>query len=419
MPDKQKSPQILVINTTFPEVNHLAAALAKEQMLSKLIRPYANMGRQWEKNFATIPSLGRIYDRTLGRRKMPQPLSPSLVNEAAIIQDLAFTLHHKLPIQYRGYHDIEKKLIYALNNSIARAGAKHLTNESMVVSSWHVAHQIFEKAKQMGVTRILNYPLAHHQFTHDYLAEEAEREPGFAATLNGHKRPDWETARLNHEIQLADKILVGSSFVKKTFITAGIPATKLLVIPYGVDISLFSPSSKPFGSKHFDVLFVGQLSQRKGISYLLRAYEVFKSAKTSLTLIGQLQDDGSALKPWQHLFTHIPHIPRSELARYFQQADVMVFPTLVEGMGLVVIEAMACGLPVITTSHGPGDIVRDGIDGFLIPPRDETAITEKLELLKSDPELKQWMGNNARQRAKEYSWNNYHQRVVAMCKKLL
>jgi glycosyltransferase involved in cell wall biosynthesis len=105
-------------------------------------------------------------------------------------------------------------------------------------------------------------------------------------------------------------------------------------------------------------------------------------------------------------------VPRVELREIYRQADVFVFPTLVEGMGIVVLEAMASGLPVITTPNGPGDIVRDGVDGFLVPPRDVDAIVERLERLRADPQLRQEMARNARIRAQEFTWDAYRKKTV-------
>jgi glycosyltransferase involved in cell wall biosynthesis len=84
-----------------------------------------------------------------------------------------------------------------------------------------------------------------------------------------------------------------------------------------------------------------------------------------------------------------------------------VFPTLIEGMPLVVLEAMASGLPVITTPNGPGDVVRDGIDGFVVPIRDPGAIIEKLEFLRANPDQRAEMGRNARERALCFTWQAY------------
>jgi glycosyltransferase involved in cell wall biosynthesis len=95
-----------------------------------------------------------------------------------------------------------------------------------------------------------------------------------------------------------------------------------------------------------------------------------------------------------------------------------VFPTLLDGMGLVVLEAMASGLPVITTPNGPGDLVRDGVDGFVVPIRDVDAIIEKLEFLRTHPEERLRMGQNAQERAKEFTWESYKMKVMEFVRAL-
>jgi len=219
---------------------------------------------------------------------------------------------------------------------------------------------------------------------------------------------------LDAECGLADTILVGSTFTRDSFITEGLPSEKLTVLPYGADVNAFTP--KPYSAPRskndeFRLLFVGQIGQRKGLSYLLRAYKAFRSPNTRLTLVGGIYGDGEGLIPYRQLFEHVPHMPKAELAEQYRRADVFVFPTLIEGLGIVVLEAMASGLPIITTPNGPGDIVRDGIDGYVVPIRDADAILEKLEFLRANPDLRREMGRNARKRALEYSWSNYRSRI--------
>lgn len=403
----------MVINTSFPEVDYLAAGLAEVELLSRYVRPYANLDRGWEQAVAHLPGLGSVYSSTLGRRKMPTPLDPEHINQTALIWDFAMAANARIPIHTGWWHGLRRRLMYRIGRTVARAGTRLLRDERMLVASWHCALPAFEKAEKAGIVKILNYPLAHHAFTRRYLLEEAEREPDFAATLNSHDRPSWQSEWLDREIELADYILVGSRFAKESFVAEGVPEDKLCVIPYGVDTRLFAPPNESRPANRFNMIFAGQLSQRKGISYLLRAYEHIHSPHTSLVLVGQMQDDGSALRHWSHLFDHVPHVSRPGLAELFRQADVFLFPTLVEGMPLVVVEAMASGLPVITTPNGPGDIVRDGVDGFIVPPRDVEALVERMELLRGSPELRAEMGRNARQRAQEFTWNNYKARVAS------
>lgn len=404
---------ILVINSSFPELNQLAAGLAEQGLLSRYVRPYANTGRSVERVLASIPGLGSAYAQTLGRRVMPAPLANEHLQQAALGYDFAMAAHERLPYKSMRHRQTRTRLMHRWTKAIADAGARALRDERMVVASWGCAEPAFRLAKAQGTACVLNYSLAHHAYTRRYLQEEAGLEPAFAPTLNSHDLPAWQIAQLDREIELADHVLVGSSFVRDTFIAEGVPAEKLEVIPYGVDTSLFHPGvPKPAWDDSFNIVFAGQLSQRKGLSYLLKAYEQIQDAKTSLTLVGQMQDDCTALKPWRHLFRHVPHVPRAQLTDLFRQADVFAFPTLIEGMGLVVIEAMASGLPVLTTPNGPGDIVRDGVDGYLVPPRDVGVLAKRMQELKLAPALRKTMALNATTRAGEFTWVNYRVAVA-------
>lgn len=403
----------LIVNSSFPEVDHLAAALADLGLLSAYVRPYANLGRTWEKHLAKFPDLGEVYGRTFGRRRLPGPLTKADVREAGVLWDFLMAAHGRLPAFNPAYRRLQQFMLHARTRAVMRVATEHLTDERAVVASWSCAEPVFRKAKTRGALCVLNYSLAHHRFTRRYLLEESARQPAFADTLNSHDRPAWQERQLDAEIDLADRILVGSSFVRDTFITEGVPAEKLMVIPYGADTQLFEPleQEKPDG-EGLRLLFVGQIGQRKGISYLLEAARRTASYGDSLTLVGQIQGNGQALAPYRDHFRHVPHVPRTELREIYRQADVFVFPTLVEGMPLVVLEAMASGLPVITTPNGPGDIVRDGVDGFLVPPRNVDLITERLHQLRCDPDLRREMGRNARIRAQEFTWDAYRSKTV-------
>ena len=404
---------ILAVNTSSNALNHIAAGLAEVDLLSGYVRPYADLGRNWERHLTRLPGFGQAYSRTFGRRQMPAPLSASNLCEAGVMPDFLMAAHGRLSPTSLAYNAVRKMLMQARTRAVMRMAEKRLADERAVVASWGCAESVFRIAKASGALCVLNYPLAHHRFTRRYLLEEAERRPAFSDTLNSHDRPAWQERQLDAEIELADRILVGSTFVRESFITEGVPAEKLAVIPYGADTGLFKPTGqKGRGSDRLRLLFVGQISQRKGISYLLDAAQQTADQGDSLTLVGQIQGSGQALVPYRNYFRHVPHVPRSELREIYRQADVFVFPTLVEGLGLVVLEAMASGLPVITTPNGPGDIVRDGVDGFLVPPRDVDAIVDRLNRLRVNPRLRSEMGSNARNRAQTFTWDAYQNNVV-------
>jgi glycosyltransferase involved in cell wall biosynthesis len=415
---KELKPQmILVANTLFNELNELAAGLAEAGLLSEYVRPYANLQRGWEQSLANFSRLRKFYAHTIARRKMPKSLNSTYIHEAGLIMDFAAAAHARLPASTLAYKTLQRMLVDARTKAVAVAAAKALTDERAVVASFGCAEPVFRRAKVRGGLCVLNYPIAHHSFGKRYLFEEAKRQPDFASTITGHDYPAWLEQRLNAEIELADYILVGSSFVRDSFVTEGVQPKKLVVIPYGVDTQFFKPIAPNYpSSSDLRLLFVGQIGQRKGISYLLEAAKKISEDGVSLTLIGKIQGDGKALEPYKYFFRHIPYLPRSELSEFYRQANVFVFPTLIEGMALVVLEGMASGLAVITTPNGLGDIVRDGVDGFLIPPRDVDAIVDRVKYLKNRPELCKKMGNNARERALEYTWNAYRQAAVSQLK---
>jgi glycosyltransferase involved in cell wall biosynthesis len=361
-----------------------------------------------------MPFAGQLYRQTFGRRKLDDQRLIDRTFEAGVGSDIlgtAINRMRRLPesARQRWVHELQEAVRKAVANRASSLG----NQANCIVAYQGFGLASFSRVQAGGTAKmVLNYPIAHHREHRRMWAEESLREPEFASTWLGLDH--WPTGyeqELDEEIDRADAILVGSAYARNTFLAEGVSPDKLKVVPYGVDLQMFSPSEPSKETGRFEVLYAGQLSQRKGISYLLRGYRKFQRRDTQLTLIGEMIGPAAAFQSFSDVFRHVPHLTRPALANQYRRADVFAFPTLLEGMGLVVLEAMACGLPVIVTDQGPGDIVRDGIDGFVVPIRDEDAICERLELLYSDPDLRARMGGNARQRALTLSWDRYTSEV--------
>jgi glycosyltransferase involved in cell wall biosynthesis len=286
-----------------------------------------------------------------------------------------------------------------------------------VVASYGTGRYAFEAVRRAGGRAVLSYPIAHNRYQAKLYAEEAEHAPGFAAALPRQDLlPPEYSERLEVECEMADRIIVGSSFVRQSFVELGYNPEKIAITPYGVDTERFSPRAAPRNDGVFRALFVGQIGQRKGMSYLLDGYRRFQGARAradaELHVVGTFVAGHEVYAEYSDVFRHTPHVPQKDLPALYRDADVFVFPSLIEGMPLVVLEAMACGLPVITTTHGPADIVRDGIDGFFVPIRDPEAIAARLDQLYRDPALREQMGRNAREQALRHTWDTYAQRAA-------
>ncbi|HJS32472.1 MAG TPA: glycosyltransferase family 4 protein [Alphaproteobacteria bacterium] len=268
-------------------------------------------------------------------------------------------------------------------------------------------------AREVGACAVLNQVVAHVDAALELFAEEAARSPEFAETISG--LPPSIVARHRRELAEADRILVPSEYVRDSLSARGVSIDRIAVLPYGVDIGRFQPSSQPPPSprRPLRVLFVGTLSQRKGVKYLLEAARLLGPDKVELVLVGRMIGAEAAFAPYRGAFRHIRHVPYHEVHALYRDADVFVYPSLHEGSAFVTYEALASGLPVVTTLNA-GSVVRDGEEGFVVPIRDVDALVERIDLLRRDEAMRQAMRVKARARAEQFTWAHYRARLCAL-----
>ena len=241
-----------------------------------------------------------------------------------------------------------------------------------------------------------------------------------AVSDEGGKPPPADVVhRIQQERDLADFLLVPSEFVENCLIENGIPAGKIVRIPYGVNPSTFAPI-KRVGEVPFRVLFAGRIGLRKGVTYLLEAWSRLRLVNAELVLIGSPDTEGSELlRRHAGEFRHVPQVPLSELHRWFQLSDVFVFPSLAEGSALVTYMALGAGLPMVTTVNS-GSVLREGVEGFLVPPRDVAALADRIRLIHDDPNLRRRIGKAARKTVLGcYTWAHYRSRVASAYRAIL
>lgn len=228
------------------------------------------------------------------------------------------------------------------------------------------------------------------------------------------KNNDNHFKQLNLEAKKADLVLCASSFTKYTLEQEEIK-TAIEVIPYGVTLKDY-PFFERTNSKPLKVLFVGSLNQRKGIYYLLEAIEKLQKAnyEVELTIVGR----GIFDKEMLNLFTIKnlnlkQNVTFSELINSYKESDVFVLPSICEGFAQVILEAMATGLPVISTNHTSApDLINDGVDGFVISIRSSESIIEKLIYLIENPEERLKMGKLAFEKSKLFTWERFKNQLI-------
>lgn len=219
-------------------------------------------------------------------------------------------------------------------------------------------------------------------------------------------------APVRYAIRHTDHVFVEAQSERQFYISRhGIPANRVSAVPNGVSEEFFV--QRRYAGTPSKLLYLGGWEWRKGIRYLAQAFSRVASEEplVSLTLAGTGDSEeivkSSFERKYHPLLTVIPHLPAEDLPALYSRHDLFVFPSLFEGCPLVIPEAMASGLPVVTTrTCGMQDIVLDGVSGLLVPPRDSKILAQRILFLLKDVDLCARLGKAAQQGACNLMWQN-------------
>ncbi|MEZ5440774.1 MAG: glycosyltransferase family 4 protein [Lysobacterales bacterium] len=278
------------------------------------------------------------------------------------------------------------------------------------------AKELFETAQARGLPRWLDYATAPRAFEVGLIAEEAERFPGWAARPVDDALTDAYLQRQREEMALATRIVCGSSFAKRAIVAEGADPQRVVVVPLGLARHLYIQDTRgrPVESNiGLRVLYVGGDGLRKGIGYLAQALELLDRGDIQARAAGDLELSALALGHLSKRIELLGTVARSDMALLFAWADVLVLPSISDTFGMVILEAMAAGVPVIASENTSApDLIRDGVDGFVVPIRDAPAIARALQLLADEPERRRAIAQQARTRAAEFSVAHYGARLM-------
>ena len=285
--------------------------------------------------------------------------------------------------------------------------------KSDIFHGWN-HHCLFSlrRAKELGAVTVVERASSHILTQNELLQEEYKR-------WGVKKRPihPWVIKKCLAEFEEADYITVPSKFVYDSMVGRGISEKKLVLIPFGVTLEKFV--NRTISHDKFTALFVGEVGLRKGVPYLLQAWAELNLKKAELWLVGAVASDiKEVVKKYQDR-EEIKFLGfREDVPELMAKADIFVFPSIEEGSALVTYEALAAGLPVVTTVNS-GSVVRDGREGFVLPIREVGALKEKIKLLYNDGGLRKEMGERAKTRVQDFTWYQYGEKVVKAYEKIL
>ncbi len=382
-------PKAVVTHAGRRDAYQLALALDEGSLLESLITDF-----YWN------PAVYSVLKTVLPHRGIPERICPGL--NSRHVRSSPRAVLADVEAKIRGTKDAHQAKDAALG---AAARQRAIATGSALFSYSYYASSAFRLADTELDHRFLFQLHPHPLSVREILTEEMERTPAARASLSMESEismPPEAFEALAQEAALANGWAAASRYTARTLSDHGIPADKIHVVPYGVDLKSFPPRSQPpQKSEPFTIVYVGSLIQRKGLSYLLDAVRAMHSPNIRLLLRGRGAVDWDLLKTYGDVpFDLKLGLPLSELVKDIQSSDVFVLPSLTEGFAQVILEAMACGVPVITTANTCApDILTEGVHGFILPIRDARAIEEKLVLGLEHRDALAEMGRQAAQQA--------------------
>lgn len=289
------------------------------------------------------------------------------------------------------------------------------TNSAKFIHAYEdCACKTFTRAKELGIQCSYELPITHWATTRKLLAEEAERYPEWEPTLESTNEPEEKLFQKEEELSLADRIICPSQFVFNSIppvIRNRIPSQ---IIPFGSPVGKFNThqSNKRFNDP-FKILFVGSMSQRKGLADLFEAMKLLKKESVKLSVLGQLSMPMDFYRRQFSEFEYIPPCANHFVREIMKKHDVLVLPSIIEGRALVQQEALSCGIPLVVTPNAGGtDLIIEGITGYLIPIRSPEEIAKKIISLKEIQNSRKDLALSCIEKANSYSWTDYANRII-------
>jgi glycosyltransferase involved in cell wall biosynthesis len=271
------------------------------------------------------------------------------------------------------------------------------------------ALEIFQHAGKQGIKRVLEQTISPRAIEERLLMQEQESFPKWERTSD-HRYAMILAERERREWDLADVILCASEYVKNGIVECSGPAEKCVVIPYGIETNTVDIDRSSRIPGPLRVLTAGAVGLRKGSPYVMQAAELL-NGEAEFRMLGSHHASPEAIKQLQ-MNVHAPGpVPRTTMSAHYAWADVFLLPSLCEGSATATYEAIFHGLPVICTPN-TGSVIRDGLDGFIVPACSPAIIAERLRQLASDPDLLSSMSLSARKRSSGYTVSCYSKNLI-------
>lgn len=319
-------------------------------------------------------------------------------------------LYKHFPHYYDWLHDSfgRKVAEYAIKNDVD-AVIMYDTNAN---ECWKIL-----KERAPHIKRILDVSIANRLFMKENFIKDMEQTHDDNIKIEQAELWDANNCkRYLEEIKDSDYFLIASNMVKRSMMFSGVKEERMFLAPYGVDVKNFNFVQKESCQKPIKLVYVGQVNYRKGIHHLLKVMDSFKENDVELFLAGGYDTTIPIYQQYRDRqnIHFLGFVTRDVLANLYQKCDVFVFPTLGEGYGLVILEALSCGVPcVVSDLAGGDDAIIDGYNGFRFIGGNDVDLQEKIRWLIDHPNQLPEMSRNSRNSVEKQTWQSYYDSVIS------
>ena len=393
---------IIVSCPTLMHAHQFSAALYKTNRLKMFITTiWYKPNSRLHKFISAIPIIGkkirysllkRYYDGLPANKVMTHSIGEIVYQ---IKKQIPYVRHNQISIYYRAD---------SFDKYVAKT-IKEMDYDIFVGCEENSLYS-FKTAKQHGKITILDLTQVHWK----YLEYLRKKYPIFKSIQQDNVFYRASAIK-EEEYKYVDYIITSSAFARDTLVNNGIASDKIRVIGLGFDTLKFKCKEVyNINSKGpLKLLFAGSITRRKGINLILQAVKQLENVE--LTIVGPMAEKKEYLDKYNVKFTYFPFLHHNDLAEQFKNTDLFVFPSYLDSWGKVVLEAMACGTPVIVTENtGSKDVVMQG-GGKIIPVDDLESLKSAINYYKDNRILLEEDGKKASVVAQNYTWENYYMQV--------
>lgn len=271
--------------------------------------------------------------------------------------------------------------------------------------------EVMREARRRGLRTISEQTIAPYAVERMILAQERARYPSWESDATDCPAFGAYANRERQEWEVADTVLCGSDFVRNAIQQVGGPVDRCRVVPYGVDSRFEVPPATAHGGP-LRVLTVGTAGLRKGTPYAIEVAQRLRG-RAVFRWVGAVKMPAAAKAELGSDVEFTGPVPRTRVIDHYAWADVFLLPSLCEGSATATYEALTAGRPVVCTPNC-GSVIRDGVEGFLVPVRDVNTMMVRLDQLATDLALRERMANAARLRAAEMNYEAYARNLLAV-----